>query len=81
MNTQLDLLQSILQPGVYSCSLPWVNEMGHKWQPGDEIHLLRHASAAHVVCSFPRDERFGLVFHLNASRVAHSFTFTRPLAS
>lgn len=42
MGQQLSIDDLILEPGLYRCTVAWVNEMGYKWQHGEQVRVLKH---------------------------------------
>lgn len=69
MSYQLSLLDAIIQPGVYRCSVRWTNEMGYTWKPGTRIHILEHPAPDYVECCQYKELDHGQRFHLNSQRI------------
>lgn len=62
-----DLPLPAVEPGPYTCFLPYKNEMGHLFKAGDQLQVLKYYSGTdHVQCVFANDPQ---TFHLNAETI------------
>lgn len=74
MTAQLDIFTLIIEPGLYECSRPWTNELGHRWRVGEQLFVEEHIHASHATCYFPKDKQPSQRFHLSTDRLLQYFT-------
>lgn len=70
---QTSILEQILEPGLYACTQPWTNEMGHRWKVDDLVVLIRHQSADSCWVMSPKVYPNGQGFCLRPERMRESF--------